>query len=757
MTTERWSRGAMAVLEMGWLLCALGVPLFLSPLLSLTFTADKVLLFRVLAEGMAIAALLLWARRPCLRPQPLTLALGVYAGLLTVATVCGRDPSQSFWGSYLRLFGLFTLLHGGVLYLVVAAYFRSEDQWRRLLLYVGGLSVVMCLHALLQWRGMEQPVLAFLLRRPDFHWTAMGGESYRPFATLGNASYLGTFLVFAITFALGALVSVSRRGRWPAGALLGLLLFVLVLNQTRGAWLAVTAAAFTFALLSLPRQRRRPVLAAGAGLVLAVLLLGVAAARDPNAAWVAGNPICSRLAHFLQRDRNTSGWYRLEMWRRVGADVARTPASLLLGYGPESYQLVASRSFVPAYADGEAGAQFMDSTHNVFADTLVDGGLLGLAALLTVLLLAFRTGLRALRADPTPIRRTILITTLSALVGYIVQGMFLFNHIVTLVYLGLTLGLLAAASREWGIEPGETAVPAAGKRPRMAVIAATAGAVLLAVACFPANLRALRAQVLKRQAEELAVAGRTTEATERLREACRLVPYERAYAIHLASSLAAVPADSDPETTRAAFCAAERELRRAIALDPGDIRSYWPLGLLYQYWGALDPGKYAVGEELYRQAAALSPRRQHTYWVWGELLLKQGRREAALAKYRYALQLDPTVVSSQRALAQCYVKLRQPEQAEPYFTRAWQLARTAIPLHARSVQAADREQLGLAYRDRGRADRARTHLAAALEIDPNLPRAREALEQLSGRQALMPLPGAEPILSARSEESGGRS
>ena len=250
--------------------------------------------------------------------------------------------------------------------------------------------------------------------------------------------------------------------------------------------------------------------------------------------------------------------------------------------------------------------------------------------------------------------------------------------------------------------------------------------------------------MLKRQSEELTAAGRLAEAIVCLREACGLVPYERALLHPPGRSIAAaVPADSDPETTRAAFRSAERALRRAIALDPGDIRTYWPLGLLYRYWGEQDRTKYAAGEEVYRQAAALSPRRQHTYWAWGDLLLKQGKGEAALAKYQYPLQLDPSVVASQRALAQLYVRLGQPEQAEPIFTRAWGQAETALPLQSRIMQAADQEQLGLAYRDRGHADKARAHLTRALEIDPSLPRAREALEQLAGPQALVPVPGAE--------------
>src|SRR6266542_4272152 len=102
---DRWHRLGVGGMEAGWLACLIAVPLAISPVLSLTFTADKVLLFRVLTELLAIAGLLLWLRRPGLRPAPVTVAMGLYAAILALATWCGRNPVQSFWGSYLRMFG----------------------------------------------------------------------------------------------------------------------------------------------------------------------------------------------------------------------------------------------------------------------------------------------------------------------------------------------------------------------------------------------------------------------------------------------------------------------------------------------------------------------------------------------------------------------------------------------------------------------------------------------------------------------------
>src|SRR5207249_555638 len=117
-------------------------------------------------------------------------------------------------------------------------------------------------------------------------------------------------------FGLGALISLPKGRRWPAALLLGLLGGVLVINQTRGAWLGTAALLFTFALLTAPRPRRRPIAAAGAATVVLALLIGAVCARNATAPWVTSNLVFTRLAHFLQHNQNSSGWYRLDMWRR---------------------------------------------------------------------------------------------------------------------------------------------------------------------------------------------------------------------------------------------------------------------------------------------------------------------------------------------------------------------------------------------------------------------------------------------------------
>src|SRR5439155_18122834 len=125
---------------------------------------------------------------------------------------------------------------------------------------------------------------------------------------------------------------------------------------------------------------------------------------------------------------------------------------------------------------------------------------------------------------------------------------------------------------DWGVEEAMESRNVGRLHLRCRLALGATAAAFVGLALLPVNIRAIRAQVWKRQADELTAAGRTQEATEALREACRLVPGERTYHVSLAASILAGESVqvNNTEELRAAFRASEKELLRAVALDPGD-------------------------------------------------------------------------------------------------------------------------------------------------------------------------------------------
>jgi tetratricopeptide (TPR) repeat protein len=763
---DRGNRGGWSTaVEWGWLFLIVAVPWVYTSAVYNSFTAPKVALFRGIVEGMAVAALFSDGRARCsvpdlsrrLRNRPFALALLAYALVLGMATLAGRNPSSAFWGLYLRWMGAFTLMHGIALAALVSQFLRREEQLRRLLCAVALGSMPVVGLALAQRFGWETS-----------HWLGNDDVRVRSLSTLGNASLLGSYLVWVLPFT----AAWTLAGRGTSRRLAGLVLVVVQLaalatTMTRGAWLGALAAGSFFVVLWLWQSGRRR--AALGGLTGLGALLGAVALLNlsPSVADRFRSPVVHRLANLVETDPTSSGGSRLLYWRGVLSGTMASLPALLLGHGPQSFLVVHSRRYMPVEADlGEPG-QYPDSSHNMLLDTLNDTGLLGVAAWLGLLLVSACLAARVLRGKASELaraqaspavapgfrsakasargleylpkqrvsrgirraearrhlrgqrldapretpgglartRRAAAVAILAALAGYLVQGQFLFEHLVSHMFLALTMGLAAspllqgdnpAEVRETVLEPARAkktvTVPATLRAGRTRAIGGVVAVVALAAAVYFGSVRPLLADHLILRAEAILggrsapTGGETSTAGARalLERAASYAPWEPTYLMLLAK-LDETQAVFLRETDRREgsevqdlFDAAEAHLLRAVKQAPGDLRVLYPLGSLYQLWGESDPSRFSAAERVYAEAAAISPRRQRTYWLWGDLLLAQGKRDAAEAMYLKALELDPGVAASHGAMAMLYDRLSRPEEAERYRRQARALRPTAL-------------------------------------------------------------------------------
>jgi Tfp pilus assembly protein PilF len=284
-------------------------------------------------------------------------------------------------------------------------------------------------------------------------------------------------------------------------------------------------------------------------------------------------------------------------------------------------------------------------------------------------------------------------------------------------------------------------------------VALAATAAMLVAWCVTAlNLNDYRAETLRLEGMQRAGAGDGDGAEEALRAAARLAPRAPEYLVDLAGlcmaraeSVAPAPGAPLSGECRAWLAEAEANLRRAIRMEPADYQSYLRLGPVYSFWASFEPDKVERGLQLYRDAAATSPGRQHIHWEWGDFYLAVGRREAALERYRHAVALDPSVAASHRELAKLYVKLGDPRAAEHSYESAWALELQHIDpasIHYPELaprRAAEHETLAELFLRTGDRSRAAHHLRETLALNRENSRARELLAQI----AAAPLPGEQ--------------
>jgi hypothetical protein len=180
------------------------------------FITGKNFTFRILVELLTGLWLILAIRDSAYRPRfsLLTYAFAIFIVVIGVADAFGMNPMRSFWSNFERMEGLVTLMHLFAYFMVLGAVFMKEALWERFLQITLLSSFVMALFSFFQLTGLY----------------VINQGSVRVDGTLGNATYLGIYLVFHIFTAL----------------------FLLFRQRTREGWSTIERAAIIFTAVAAP-------------------------------------------------------------------------------------------------------------------------------------------------------------------------------------------------------------------------------------------------------------------------------------------------------------------------------------------------------------------------------------------------------------------------------------------------------------------------------------------------------------------------
>jgi tetratricopeptide (TPR) repeat protein/O-antigen ligase len=432
------------VIEAGWLLALVIVPLFFNVYSSRVFEPDKLSLLRSIALIMVVAWLVkqaetrLGKRAASATPDaapirwwstPLVTPTLILALVYVLATITSVVPRISLWGSYQRLQGTYTLFSYLVIFFLMLDGLRREAQLERLWSLVCLTSLPIAFYGLIQhnqmdplpWGGdvtfrvasnMGNAIFigAYLImvipltiaRVIHFQTTALEGASSRArglfalgfwavwalvtfaFATLGLGRGLVAGGLGLVMLALLALYLGRPMGRLILPGVYGLILSVqivcLIFSQSRGPVLGLLAGLFFFALLYCFARNWRKAI-----LVLIVMaMLGVAFLGVLN---LPNTPLAAvREMPYIGRlghvfeTQGGTGRVRVLIWEGAVEMIGSNPARALIGYGPEAMYVAYNPFYPPELAQIEARNASPDRSHNELFDALVITGFVGLFA-----------------------------------------------------------------------------------------------------------------------------------------------------------------------------------------------------------------------------------------------------------------------------------------------------------------------------------------------------------------------------------------
>jgi putative inorganic carbon (HCO3(-)) transporter len=631
-TSENASKTALLddLLEIGWLLVAILVPMGINLWARQPFDPPKAAILRSLVWVMAGVWLIrgTYGRSPVrcdLSGNPLLWpTLGVAAAQV-LATIFAVDRRLSLWGSYERSSGLLTQLSYPLLFLAVADRLRTVDQSRRLVTAMVATAVPLIGLALLQATGWNPAGLISDARSSVY-------------ATLGRPNFLGAYLAMLLPLTLSMTAGAQKRWQQLAAGLLALgEATVVALTMARGAWVAaaVASGAFCWYLLwprLVPWQRR------------AVVILGLMcfAASMAGAYWLT--------------DQGGSVAARLTIWRASLELIVDRP---VLGYGPDGMGLVFPRVYPPQLVYYQGRGLIVDRAHNLFLDWTLTTGVLGLAAELALLTTYFAAGWRAVQKTLGAETRLLLVACLTAVAGHTIGNLVSFNVTATAtanwLLMALTVALSAPERSGGSDEAAHRSTWQSHRWPalwlRLAIVA-TVG-----VAVAHANIRPSVADVAGRIFERRSAAGDWPGAIKASSRAVALWPTEPAH--HLSLSWAhlqqAQVSGGDPLPS---LRQAEAQLLAARDLRPKDFRIWSALGELYGKWGnRWDKARLLMAHKAYGMATSLAPNLATLYAAWGVVYLEGGHSSQASTLFRRAVDLDATDGYSFAHLGDCELDL----------------------------------------------------------------------------------------------------
>ena len=244
----------------------------------------------------------------------------------------------------------------------------------------------------------------------------------------GNSNQLAGLALLQLSLAASLLhANVKGVVRWGAGASVVVLPLLILLTQSRGAFIGMVV----FVLLAFAGTRRKVQLAG-----LCVVVAAAALITAPPALWQRLGRMhrLTSVATLAQADDRGSAAQRFKIWQTATQVIRAYPVT---GVGMGAYP-AANEAFAP-----EIGAH---DVHSTYLNVLAEGGVFSLLLLSAMLFAIMTHGRRALRSlDPHDWRQTQPLRLLQAgLVGFLVTALWATFDGVQLFYLHLFIVWLAA-------------------------------------------------------------------------------------------------------------------------------------------------------------------------------------------------------------------------------------------------------------------------------------------------------------------------
>jgi O-antigen ligase len=409
-----------------WFLVSLAViPLIYVPtILDVTLTPRAIIL-----SLLTIGIIAMTWRQP-FRRTPVMLAWVVFASFNVLSLFVAQNFGEGIFRASL------VLLLGA--WLTAATQIMPQISVRAVMRTLTVLALILAV------------VTTFQLSDVGFNWIP-GGEY--PYGTMTTKNLLSSFLFLLLPATIAGALTDDRGWRWVAILASTLLVFIILVNQTRAVWLAcvigmgcgAVSILFTGKAAEFLRLFRKRFAGISIGVIacfVAVFVFHVG--RHTNHTVTAAD----KMRSLTQYTSDTSSQMRLTVWKKSLRMYAEHP---VLGVGAGNWKVEIPKYGLeefPPYIQN--GSMQWSEAHNDFLATLCETGLGGLLAYISVFVFGIYTAVRWLRRSIAPAEVVLSALIISTIVGVAVISFFDFPkaRVEHMMFFALWLSLLPSQERQ---------------------------------------------------------------------------------------------------------------------------------------------------------------------------------------------------------------------------------------------------------------------------------------------------------------------
>lgn len=607
------------------------VPLIIFSEYMSPFHFGKVIVLRSMVEVMLVLyVLLVWRDRSYLPPRhPILWGLLGFTGAFILTTITSVAPLQSFVGTLERMGGLWTFVHYIVYFVILISVMRTRAHWQSLIDVMIGVGVASAFYGFLQKTNLE-----FILG---------SGDRQRIFGTIGNPALFAGYQILvaylAATLSFTRMVT-AKRVLWYRIAS-GIMIFAAMSTAVRGSLLAIVVATLAFLLLASTYNKNKRAKRALLGFVAACAVFVFFALTFRDSLFVQGSPYLRRITDFSSSTFTVQT--RFWAWDAGIKGWSDSPKTVLLGWGPENFNVPFSHYFNPKFFTGPGAETFFDRAHNMFVEVLVTMGLVGEITYILLFVSVFMTLASFMKQEGDV--RMLGVGFVSLVIAYMIHNAFIFDTSANFLTFFMILGYIVHVSVR-GID-AMPAKSASGSRPWTTgqAIGAFGLSIVALVTIFNTNVAPAVANYASTRAIIAGWQGDFTGAVKKYREAIDAntdgrYEFRHRYAQYLLEVAPQVNLKETPLFEETVLQAID-DVKRNAQENPTDYLPLLYISRLYLTLGRDD---------------AKSP--------YNDIALEYDER---------ALKISPTFVRTYYEFAQAYLNKRDPVKAFEWFAKAAEL------------------------------------------------------------------------------------